>query len=280
MTRVSALYWLAIGARLTIGAMVVLGALTLLQTQVENIAPSAHAQDTRRLELQTVPHLRTPGMRADGDFPSPAGTPRPNLWFATGSLNPDMALFLNRHDAGLSALRPARQATHPLIASALDREVSAELDESGQAGSFGGGHGNALRDARRLLAGGGITTGCREHEVERQLQGGGEFWTGQARSAVPTRFPTDVLTGNPHGAADPLALGPTGHPINLPATGPAGGWCRPPLMPMSLSSPLATPAFWILLLFPTMVVFVFGLSRGFRLRPVPNPESRNVATRY
>ena len=194
------------------------------------------------------------------------------MWFATGSLDPNMVLSSNRHDAGLSALsRSARRVSRSIVASALDRDVGADQDESddgGTAGSWAG----AVHDPRRALPAGGIVPGCSANEVESELQGGGEFWTGQARSTVPTSFPRNVFTNNLHGAADPLALGPTGDPVNLPAPGPAGNWCRPPATPMSETSPLVTRAFWIMLLFPTAVLLVFGLSRGFRLRPVSDAK--------
>jgi hypothetical protein len=109
---------------------------------------------------------------------------------------------------------------------------------------------------------------CYDDYVEHQLQNGGGFWTPQARSAVPVQFPAAVFTGNRLGSRDPVALGPAGHPVNLPAEGAAGSWCRPPPVPMSQSSPLVTRAFWIVVLFPTCVFIVFWLSRGLRIKAV------------
>ena len=252
--------------RLPTGAMIVLGGLALLQAELGAVVPSACAQDGRSFELLHTPQLGVPRTSPDGDLASPVGAPRPNMWFATGSLNPDMPSFVNRDHTGLSALsRPPRRSADSTAAPLFGSGVAAEPDGS-EAGGIGGD--GALNGGGRRLATGRIASGCFDNDVENALQGGGEFWSGQARSVVPTAFPGNVFTGNPHGAADPLALGPTGHPINLPATGPAGGWCRPPLTPMSQSSPLGTWAFWILLLFPPTMLFVFGLSRGFRLRGI------------
>ena len=254
-------------AHLPAGTMIVLGGLTLLQTELGAVVPLARAQDGRRFELLRTPGLGLPQTSPDGDFASPVGAPRSNMWFATGSLNPDMPIFANRDHTGLSALsRPPRRSVNSSVSPAFgSSDLAADPDESEEGGMGGAGtvsDGGGRPVARR------IAPGCFENDVENALQGGGEFWSGQARSVVPAAFPGNVFTGNPHGAADPLALGPTGHPINLPATGPAGGWCRPPLTPMSQSSPLGTRAFWILLLFPTAMLFVFGLSRGFRLRGI------------
>jgi hypothetical protein len=40
---------------------------------------------------------------------------------------------------------------------------------------------------------------------------------------------------------------------------------------MSLSSPLVTHAFWIVVLFPTGVFVVFWFSRGLRIKAVHEP---------
>jgi hypothetical protein len=110
---------------------------------------------------------------------------------------------------------------------------------------------------------GGVHAICSDDELERRLQTGGGFWNAQ-RGAAPIQFPPGVFSGGELG--NPLGnLGPQGNPSNLRRPGPAGGWCRPPTVPFSETSPLASHTFWI----PTTIVFVavlvFWLSRGIKM---------------
>jgi len=112
---------------------------------------------------------------------------------------------------------------------------------------------------------GGIQSVCGDDQLERRLQTGGEFWSGQAASAMPVQFPPGLFTG-PVEVGNPLGgLGPKGNPTNLPAPGPAGGWCRPPHGPFSDSSPLEDRIFWIGVGVVLTSLLVFLLSRGMKL---------------
>jgi hypothetical protein len=114
----------------------------------------------------------------------------------------------------------------------------------------------------------GIPVACLDNQTESQLQAGGQFWTPQARSATPVRFPGAVFIGSRLASKDPLGLGPIGHPVNVSPAGPAGSWCRPPPTPMGQSSPLEYRVFWIVLFFPLGVSLVFWASRGIQIRAV------------
>lgn len=247
----------------------VLAGIVLLPAYLGDIFPPAHAQDIRSDDrIVGMPHLRDRPMAGEpracpekrglcGNFIAPQGAPLPNMWFATGSLNPNMNQVI-----GLNLLgRPGRQGSDRFVTSAIHSAVS--NGASGPGMSRG-----PMRPTPRPRPWGGILPTCSDDEVETQLQAGGQFWGAQARSVAATQFPRDVFTFNARGSADPLALGPTGHPVNLPLEGPAGSWCRPPPVPMSRSSPFETHWFWILLLFPLMVVIVFGLTRGYRIRAI------------
>jgi hypothetical protein len=206
-----------------------------------------------------------------GNMAPPSGSPAPSMSLTAGSPSPIMTFVftgIGSGHAGPNALDlPDSTGVKQSATSDAD---AAPLMAAGQVGA-----------ARRLGNGGPvqaiITTrnarvrnapACYDDYTEHQLQNGGAFWTPQARSAVPVQFPASVFTGNRLGSQDPVALGPAGHPVNLPAEGQAGSWCRPPPVPMSQSSPFVTRAFWIVMLFPMGVFVVFLLSRGLRIKAV------------
>ncbi len=193
----------------------------------------------------------------------PSGAPQPSLSLSTGSPSPIMTFVFggvgSGHGGPNAADLPDSTGAGLFTASGVDDAPT--LGSRGPVRAI-----IAARDPRRRNM-----PACYDDATEHQLQNGGEFWTPQARSAAPVQFPQAVFTGNRAGSRDPVALGPTGHPVNLPAEGPAGSWCRPPPVPMSLSSPLVTRAFWIVVLFPTGVFIVFWLSRGLRIRAVNEP---------
>jgi len=206
---------------------------------------------------------RPSGNGAYGNLVSPPGALRPNMRFATGALHTNMDRAI-----GLNALMlPETQGSDRSVTTASHRAIANGVD------LFDVGGNPAAATPSPAPPSGGIRPGCSDNQTERGLQAGGQFWNSQAGSVVPAQFPRDVFTANARGNADPLALGPAGHPVNLPAAGPAGGWCRPPGVPMSQSSPLSRRGFWILVIFPSLVVLVFWLTRGFRLQPTPQAES-------
>ncbi len=255
---------MVVSALLRMAPALVAGAL--LGVSPAHVFPPADAQSTAHGSSQGSSQYqfiapRAVGNGAYGNLVAPPGSPDPNDWFANGSLDPDM-----NDNVGLNALvLPETQGSDRMIAGTT-RDAVAPGDDV-----FAAGRGATATNLAPELAG-GVPPGCLDLQLEKQLQTGGTFWGGQAKSTAPTQFPLGVLTWNVAGSRDPLALGPAGSPVNLPAEGPGGGWCRPPATAMSASSPIETQWFWILLLFPLMAVIVFGLSRGFRLRPIENTD--------
>ncbi len=193
----------------------------------------------------------------------PSGSPAPSMSLTAGSPSPIMTFVfsgIGSGDGGPNALD-------------LPGNTGADATPLNSAGQLGatprfGNSGPVQAIVTTRNARGRNAPACYDDYTEHQLQNGGAFWTPQARSAVPVQFPAAVFTGNRLGSRDPVALGPAGHPVNLPAEGQAGSWCRPPPVPMSQSSPLVTRAFWIVVLFPTGVFVVFLLSRGLRIKAV------------
>ena len=87
-------------------------------------------------------------------------------------------------------------------------------------------------------------------------------------SAAPVQFPPGVFTGSTLEVANPLGdptSGPTGDRSNLPPPGPAGAWCRPLPVPFAQSDPLASRTLWIWVGVLLVMVFVFWLSRGWKM---------------
>ncbi len=229
-------------------------------------------------QLAGQPPTGTQDPFAAGNLDAPAGSPAPSMALDAGSPSPIMRFLLNglgpesfgqgamtlpdSHDAGPFA------TTGPDAGNAIAADMGNALASSVPLlGSYTGVVAPQAPGAT-VASAAGTAPACSDDFTERQLQAGGTYWTPQARSAVPVQFPAAVFTGNPLGSRDPVALGPTGHPVNLPDEGAAGSWCRPPPVPMSLSSPLVTRAFWIVVLFPTGVFVVFWLSRGLRIKAV------------
>ena len=253
-----------------------LAGIGLLVSGAAVVMPSAHAQQGLSMErLGGRAPFRQAAPQPGTDLVTPPGSPLWDMRFSTGSLSPIMRFAfeaLHAGNFGLSALaQPDSHEVGPFVMPETDGSGTADTDQPGGAADLArhGGSGPLAGVATRPRRG-GIPTGCTAGEVESELQGGTAFWGPQARSAVPVQFPAAVFTGNTRGGSDPLGLGPTGHPVNLPVEGPAGGWCRPPPTPMSQSSPLVLRSFWILVLFPIGVMLVYFLSRGPRLRPVHN----------
>jgi hypothetical protein len=223
-------------------ATVLLGGIAILPTQSGNISLLSSEAQLRAIEgLVSGSQIALP---LYGDFTSPAGSPDPALSFAF-SANA-LALLQN-------------QGSDPAVAASINRSVTLGADEIAE------GRGGSVPTVRGA-ASGEMHAICSVDQTETQLQGGGEFWTTQAVSATPVRFPSGVFLGNSL-IADPLALGPTGDRSNLQSPGPAGSWCRPGPVPFSQSSPLESRAFWIIVFFPLVAGFVFWLSRGVKLHP-------------
>jgi hypothetical protein len=206
-----------------------------------------------------------------GNMASPLGSPDPSMSLTAGSPSPIMTFVftgIGSGQGGANALQmPDSTAAGPAAMSGADPTPSTAGGEVGATPRLG--NSGAVRaiiappDAQRRDA-----PACYDDYAAHQLQNGGAFWTPQARSAGPVQFPAAVFTGNRPGSRDPVTLGPSGHPVNLPAEGPAGPWCRPPPVPMSQTSPLASRTFWVVLLFPMGVFVVFWLSRGLRIKAV------------
>lgn len=209
-----------------------------------------------------------------GAFSLPQGAPDPSMALTTGSPSPIMRFVFDGIGSGTagsgSLALPDGSGFGQLVPSGSDGDVSGAADAADVTALHGSS--GLLRPIVAMpRARGGRATTCYDDYTSGQLQSGGEFWTPQAQSAVPVQMPAAVFTGSRSGSRDPVALGPAGHPVNLPVEGPAGAWCRPPPVPMSQSSPLVTRAFWIVVLFPTGVFVVFWLSRGLRIRAVHEP---------
>ena len=77
------------------------------------------------------------------------------------------------------------------------------------------------------------------------------------------QFPRGVFVRGDGG--DPLSLGPSGDPTNLPRPVAHSDWCRPFATPFSLSGPLESIVVWILLSIVLAALLVAWLSRGHRL---------------
>jgi hypothetical protein len=264
-----------IGRSLIRVALVAVG-IGLLALCPGGMFPGSYAQDLLRLDHSVgVPRLRPLAPLPAGDLASSPGSPTPDLRFSTGSFHPIMRFVFDGLIAGGlglgSLVSPDSSQSGPFGTSPLDTTVPIGTEAPG------GGVGNraavrggaaVVRPNRGPPAWRAISPGCSHDATESQLQTGGEFWSLQARSAVPVQAPAAVFTGSRRGSADPLGLGPAGHPVNLPAAGQAGSWCRPPPTPMSQSGPLVTRRFWILVFFPLGAFLVFLLSRGFRIRAI------------
>jgi hypothetical protein len=104
---------------------------------------------------------------------------------------------------------------------------------------------------------------CTDSAEASELQASGKYWNGHAVSASPVQLPKDAFTGGDQG--NPLGLGPSGNPSNIPGPGPAGSWCRPTLVPFSESSPLESHVFWIVAAVLIVGFVVFWLSRGIKM---------------
>jgi hypothetical protein len=179
-----------------------------------------------------------------GNFSSPIGSPDATMSSAFG----------------WSALGPMPQTR------GSDAAVTALLHGTG-AEEFGVGREGALPAISRA-APGGIHAVCGEDQTAMRLQAGGKFWTAQAMSAAPVQFPPGVFTGSTLEIANPLgdpASGPSGGRSNLPPPGPAGAWCRPLPVPFVQSGPLASRNLWIWVAVLLAMVFVFWLSRGWKM---------------
>jgi len=121
--------------------------------------------------------------------------------------------------------------------------------------------------ANQANSAGGVEPICYDDQLERRLQSGGEFWSGEAASASPVQFPPGLFT-KPVEIENPLGgLGPNGNATNLNSPGPAGGWCRPPHAPFAESSPLEDRLLWIGAGIMLGGILVFWLSRGLKIAP-------------
>ena len=197
---------------------------------------------------------------------------------------------------GLNAVAPMPQVqgSDDQVASVLDATLlsgllpteGAQIDiNSGGAVVASGGDvvgwnvaGLGLRDAiptlptvgsvgtiQSILTAGGIRPVCSDDQLEKKLQAGGQFWSGQAMSAMPAQFRPGLFTG-PVEVGNPLGgLGPSGDPTNLPEAGPAGSWCRPGRAPFSQSSPFEDRLLWIGAGILFLGFVVFWLSRGTKM---------------
>ena len=107
----------------------------------------------------------------------------------------------------------------------------------------------------------GLESNCGA-ELQQSLQTGGEFWN-RLDGGAAVQFPRGVFVRGDGG--DPLSLGPSGDPTNLPRPVAHSDWCRPFATPFSLSGPLESIVVWILLSIVLAALLVAWLSRGHRL---------------
>lgn len=218
-------------------ASVLLAGIAVLPTQSGSISLLPPGQQLRAIE--GVPNGLAARATPYGDFLSPAGPPNPALSFGFGW-----------NSVGL----PEIQGSDPTITAFLNAAVSPGGAE------FGFGAGPAPDD--RAGAPAGIEMVC--EGLPWQLQAGGEFWNTQAVSVTPIQFPWGQFASNALG--DPTQ-GPSGHPSNVSAPGPAGAWCRPSSMPFAQSSPLMSRTFWMPIGIVLLGIAVLWLSRGVKLPP-------------
>lgn len=99
-------------------------------------------------------------------------------------------------------------------------------------------------------------------ELQQSLQTGGEGWNCLDGGAA-VQLPKGVFVRGDGG--DPLGLGPSGDPTNLPRPVVHSDWCRPFATPFSLSGPLESMVIWILLSIVLAALLVAWLSWGHRL---------------
>jgi hypothetical protein len=217
--------------------LILLAGIAVLPTQSGSISLLAPGRQLRAIEglstgsaVQATPY---------GDFLSPAG-----------SLNPAWSFGFGWTALGL----PEMQGSDPTVTAFLNAAVSPAGAE------FGVGAGPAPDN--RAGAPAGIQMVCAG--LPWQLQAGGEFWSTQAVSVTPVQLPWGQFASNPLG--DPTQ-GPSGHPSNVSAPGPAGAWCRPPSVPFAQSSPLMSRTFWTPIGIVLLGIVVLWLSRGVKLPP-------------
>jgi hypothetical protein len=107
----------------------------------------------------------------------------------------------------------------------------------------------------------GLESNCGT-ELQQSLQTGSEFWNSQGEGAA-VQFPKGVFVRGDGG--DPLGLGPSGDPANLPRPVAHSDWCRPFATPFSVSGPLESVVVWTSLSIVLTALLVAWLSRGHRL---------------
>jgi hypothetical protein len=193
----------------------------------------------------------------------------------TQGVDPSVSTLLNSTDE--PGLLPEDGQVEAEQTAAPASAGSAVLGSSGDSnGSIVGLSGNIISTPGTLpivSAARGIAPVCADNAEASELQVGGEYWNGQAVSTSPVQFPTGVFAGGD--GANPLGdLGPAGNPTNISGPGPAGSWCRPAAPPFSTSSPLASRAFWIVVIVILVALAVFWLSRGFK---VPSRDNMVVS---
>jgi uncharacterized membrane protein YhaH (DUF805 family) len=292
-------FWWVIRATI----LVTIFAVQLIPTQSAGQSPFGSVKG-RSINGSAV----APGALSQAQTFDPAAAQLSSLWsdqamsviapIIFGDFLPPSALT---SDFGLSAVAPMAQTqgVDPSVSTVLnstvqpgllpgDGEVEAEqtaapssgsavLGSSGDpSGSIVGLSGNIISTPGTLpiiSAAEGIAPVCADSAEARELQVGGEYWNGQAVSTSPVQFPRGVFAGGD--LANPLgSLGPAGDPANISGPGPAGSWCRPGAPPFSTSSPLASRAFWIVVIVVLVALAVFWLSRGFK---VPSRDNMVVS---
>ena len=157
---------------------------------------------------------------------------------------------------------PQTQGSDPAVTALLYGTVFASAEQ------YGVGGGGPPPTVRGAAPGSGIHPVCIDDETAMRLQAGGKFWTAQAMSGAPVQFPLGVFSGSALDVANPLGdptIGPSGDRSNLLPPGLAGAWCRPLPVPFAQSSPLASRTLWVWIVALLVMVFVFWLSRGWKM---------------
>jgi hypothetical protein len=204
-----------------------------------------------------------------GDFQSPTEVSLPSISGSSGFMRANSGLDPVTATAVYTAVQPDLMVNvTALLADAVGIGASSQL-----AAITGGAPASTPNDGGVSVDGStvaldpnaglsGLESNCGT-ELQQSLQAGSEFWNSQEGGA-PVQFPRGVFVRGDGG--DPLDLGPSGDPTNLPRRPVAhSNWCSPFATPFSLSGPLESVVVWILFSIVLAALLVAWLSRGYRL---------------
>jgi hypothetical protein len=204
-----------------------------------------------------------------GDFQSPTDASLPSISGSSGFIRANSGLDPVAANAINTIIQPDLMVNvTALLADAIDvvgpnSEAAAIAGEATAPTPNDGGVGehDSYGAPGPSAATSGLESNCGT-ELQQSLQTGGEFWN-RLDGGAAVQFPKGVFVGGDGG--DPLSLGPSRDPTNLPRPVAHSDWCRPFATPFSLSGPLESMVVWILLPILLAALLVAWLSRGHRL---------------